>query len=367
MPIVNEEMSDSATWKVVIAGSDEGICGAIRHEVGGYRFYDKGVSCVVACCVGDIVQLLKAHPDVALVLADVALEGEDSDGLCVVRHIREDLNNPDVRIVLCTEQRGRFPDEDAFIRYDIHDCRMVEELRGRGLFAVVAASLRSYRDRVMLRECHQRSRALGALAQEKELLLAEIHHRVKNNLQIISSLLFLQGKYVKDECVSEQLKESRYRVKSMALVHELLYQSNDLASVDFAQYIKILTSDLLYSYGVSTETVGVHINADHLLLGIDTAIPCGLIISELLTNAIKYAFAEDTTGMITIDFHLAPDNNYVLTISDNGRGLPGDIKIRNSKSFGLKLVHDLTMQQDGTIAVDNSAGTAYRITFPRKD
>ncbi|MBF0317955.1 MAG: hypothetical protein HQL04_07245 [Nitrospirae bacterium] len=360
-------MSVSDDWKVVIAGSNEDIHRVVKQELGRYSFYDREINFISARSVQEGKRMMEEHPDVALVLLDVALQEEGSDGLCVVRHIREDLKNHDVRIVLCAGQSGCLPEEGAFIRYDIHDYRMCEELTGKRLFTTVAASLRSYRDRLRLRESRQRSRTLSALAQEKELLVAEIHHRVKNNLQIISSLLFLQGKYVKDECVSTHLKESRDRVRSMALVHELLYQSNDLASVNFAQYIKILASDLVYSYGVNSEAVSIETNVDNLLLGIDTAIPCGLIISELVTNAIKHAFVRDATGVIAIDFHLDGDNNYVLTISDNGKGLPEDIRLRNSSSFGLKLVHDLTMHKDGTIAVDNSAGTTYRITLPRKD
>jgi PAS domain S-box-containing protein len=205
---------------------------------------------------------------------------------------------------------------------------------------------------------------IKASLKEKEVLLKEIHHRVKNNLQIISSLLNLQSTYITDGQALGMFKESQNRVRSMALIHEKLYQSKDIARIDFAEYIRNLTGNLVRSYGFSPVMVKLIIDADHISLGVDTAIPCGLIINELVTNSLKYAFPDGRNGEIRIT--LKQDNGdgrYWLSISDDGRGLPESIELRKTSTLGLQLVTTLVDQLNGTIEVKRENGTEFIIRF----
>ncbi len=198
--------------------------------------------------------------------------------------------------------------------------------------------------------------------KEKEVLLKEIHHRVKNNLQVISSLLYLQSKKINDEGSFQIFKESQNRIKSMALIHEKLYRSEDLAKIDFAEYIRNLTNSLFRSYEVSSSKVELKIKVDETSMGIDTAIPCGLIINELVSNSLKYAFPDGREGEINIGFH-SDDGKFNLVVGDNGVGFPEELDFRNTQSLGLQLVNTLTGQLDGEIYLDKNGGTEFRITF----
>jgi PAS domain S-box-containing protein len=214
-------------------------------------------------------------------------------------------------------------------------------------------------------EIAERKRAeeqIKASLREKEVLLKEIHHRVKNNLQVISSLLYLQSKNVKDKGTFGILQESQSRVRSMVLVHERLYQSPDLARIDFAEYIRSLANYLFRSYGVNTNVIQLRLNVDDVLLGVDTAIPCGLILNELVSNALKHAFPDGREGEVRIELR-ADDGQLTLIVSDNGVGLPQDLDFRDTESLGLQLVNTLVEQIEGTIELDRSDGTAFKITF----
>jgi len=215
-------------------------------------------------------------------------------------------------------------------------------------------------------EALKRKRAekqIKASLEEKVVLLKEIHHRVKNNLQIISSLLYLQSKNIKNEEALEMFRDSQNRVKSMALVHEKLYQSKDLAKINFEKYIRNLTNHLFRAYRTNSNAIKLKINVNDVSLSIDTAIPCGLIINELVSNSLKYAFTEGREGEIRIDLHSDGANKFRLIVSDNGAGFPKDLDFRNSPSLGLQLVNSLTNQLDGTIKLDGSSGTEFKITF----
>lgn len=200
--------------------------------------------------------------------------------------------------------------------------------------------------------------------KEKELLLKEIHHRVKNNLQIISSLLDLQAGNFKNNDIPELFKESQNRIKSMSLIHEQLYQSKDLANINFDDYIRNLIANLSRSYGISSNNVLFKINVKDATLDINKAIPCGLIISELVTNSLKHGFPDGKKGEIDIDFHLDKNNNYSLIISDTGVGISKDFSFQTTKSLGLRLVSMLTQQLKGTIELDRNQGTKVKIIFP---
>ncbi|MBF0556879.1 MAG: PAS domain S-box protein [Nitrospirae bacterium] len=166
--------------------------------------------------------------------------------------------------------------------------------------------------------------------KEKEILLKEVHHRVKNNLQIISSLLYLQSINLKNVDPQEVLSVSRNRIRSMALVHEKLYKSVNFATIDFGQYIRELASDIIYSFGVSEKKITLDIKCDNTLLDVETSIPCGLIVNELVSNAVKYAFPGSARGAICITLNETADGMLRLIIGDTGVGIPKDMDIFNS-------------------------------------
>lgn len=206
--------------------------------------------------------------------------------------------------------------------------------------------------------------------EEKEILLKEIHHRVKNNLQIISSLLNLQSRYINNEEMLDIYKESQNRVKSMAIIHEKLYQSEDLARIDFGDYVKSLVLDLFNSYGVDKGNTELDINIKDILMDINTAIPCGLIVNELVTNSIKHGFQVDRAKQLTFDEKnkiavsiTKKDRSYVMSVYDNGIGFPENLDFQNTDSLGMQLVISLTSQLRGTVGLERNNGTLFRIIF----
>jgi len=199
--------------------------------------------------------------------------------------------------------------------------------------------------------------------QEKEILLKEVHHRVKNNLQVISSILNLQSSYVKDEGTLSILKESQNRIKSMAFIHESLYQTKDFSSINFSEYIINLSQNLIHSYSNFDREIKLNLDIQNVFLNLDLAIPCGLIINEIVSNALKHAFVEKKEGgEVSIKMKIVEDD-LILLIGDNGKGLPKHIDYRNTESLGLQLVVTLTDQLSGTIELHLEKGTNYSIVF----
>ncbi|HOI41215.1 MAG TPA: PAS domain S-box protein, partial [Methanobacterium sp.] len=196
---------------------------------------------------------------------------------------------------------------------------------------------------------------------DKKVLLREIHHRVKNNMQIISSLLNLQLNYVKEEKAVNVLKESQGRIKSMAMVHEKLYQSPSLTKIDLKDYVESLVSNIFFTYGTSTNHIISEVDVENIEIGIDTAIPCGLIINELVTNSVKHAFPENN-GKVKVKITSHHDD-IQLVISDDGIGLPENLDYEKTESLGLKLVKSLVDQIDGHMTLVTNAGTTIKINF----
>lgn len=234
--------------------------------------------------------------------------------------------------------------------------------------------------------------------KEKEVLLKEIHHRVKNNLQVISSLINLQSQYIRSKKANEMFNETQNRIRSMALIHEQLYQSKNLAMINFKEYVQNLLNNLLYSYEVDPDAIQLSINIEDVSMAIDTAIPCGLIINELVSNSLKYAFPRSRKGKILIGLQSENGNggpisskisskarrshgpnsgkvresisvealghsHFTLIVSDNGVGFPKDLDFRNTESLGLQLVVELSEQLRGSIELDRKGGTSFRIKF----
>jgi PAS domain S-box-containing protein len=199
--------------------------------------------------------------------------------------------------------------------------------------------------------------------QEKETLLREVHHRVKNNLQVISGLLNLQSMYIDEQESKDIYKESQNRIKTMALIHEELYQRDDLARIDFAEYISNLLANLFASYSVNRERVSLELDLKSASMVLDTAIPCGLIVNELVTNSLKHAFADGMAGEVGVAFSGSSEAGYQLRVWDSGSGMPDDLDFRRTRSMGLKLVAILTEQLDAGVTLDRDGGTAFTITF----
>ncbi|XHX78233.1 MAG: sensor histidine kinase [Stenomitos frigidus ULC029] len=214
-----------------------------------------------------------------------------------------------------------------------------------------------------LEELRQAKELLQTSLTEKNVLLKEIHHRVKNNLQIVYSLLRLQQRRIKDQRAADILLESQNRIKSIALIHEKLYRSETLAHINLSQYIPTLAASLFSSYNIHTNIIRLKTTIDDVALDIDTVIPCGLIINELVSNALKYAFPDDRPGEIAIALHASSDRAVNLVVRDNGVGMPAEFELANTDSLGLKLVRDLVQQLEGKLVLSRYAGTEFRITF----
>lgn len=202
---------------------------------------------------------------------------------------------------------------------------------------------------------------MQASLHEKTILLREVHHRVKNNLQIISSLLNLQSSYITDEEAFEVFKESQNRVKSMAMIHEKLYQSGNFAEINVAEYLKSLTENIYSSYGINMNIIKLKINAENIFLDINKAVPCFLLINEVITNSIKHAFPDGRSGKITIDFH--EDRGYIISIKDDGIGLPKNLNLKKTETLGMQLINALTSQLDGELEVKSNGGTEFIVHF----
>jgi len=233
-------------------------------------------------------------------------------------------------------------------------------------------------------ERKQAEAKIQASLKEKEVLLKEIHHRVKNNLQIVSSLLDLQAEYIQEPEILEKLEDSKHRLLAMSLIHETLYQSETLAQVDFSDYVERLATNILFAQSTDYERITLDFNLEPVFLNLETAIPCGLLLNELITNSIKHAFPEPRHGKIYIELHYQSkktasnenqtscqgdkigdkiEDKIMLKVSDDGVGMPPNINLKETKSLGLTLIHDLTQQLRGNLAIDLSNGTEFILIF----
>jgi len=250
--------------------------------------------------------------------------------------------------------------------FDENDVMVMETLADQ--IAIALENARLYQEiQVELYERKLAEEKVKSSLAEKEILLKEIHHRVKNNLQVISSLLYLQSLKIKDENMQEMFRESQNRIASMALIHEKLYQSTDLAHLSFSGYARDLASSLFQSYGVEHARVALAVEDNGLVLDIENAVPCGLIINEIISNSLKYAFVDNRQGKIQIILSLESAERFNLTLSDDGAGLPADFETRSAASLGSKLIERLVQQIQGTLErVSSEQGTRYVISFPRE-
>jgi PAS domain S-box-containing protein len=217
-----------------------------------------------------------------------------------------------------------------------------------------------------VRDITERKKAedqLQSSLREKDVLLREVHHRVKNNMQVISSLLNLQSRHVQDPQVLEMFKESQRRIRSMALIHERLYQSSDFSHIEFSKYLRNLATHLFHSYQVDASRVKLKIEAEEIHLNINTAIPCGLIVNELISNALKHGFPENRSGELSIDLRRDPGDGYRLCVRDDGVGFPEGLDFRRTETLGMQVVNTLVSQIDATIELARDKGTEFTVHF----
>ncbi len=208
------------------------------------------------------------------------------------------------------------------------------------------------------------NRSIENRLNERDTLIKEIHHRVKNNLQVVASLLSLQSSFIKDEQIKMLFRYSQYRINSMGIVHEMLYKSDDLNRIDYGAYIEELVNTLIISMKGDQSNIALEIDVKQIFLNIDTSIPLGLLINEIITNSLKYGFSDSEQGTITVKMQKLSTFTHELKIGDNGSGIPSHINFRNTKSLGLKLIHKLALQLRGNIEMDNSqTGTNYILIF----
>lgn len=334
-----------------------------------------------------------AQEDFDVVLTDYQLHW--TDGLWIVRILRQHL--PHVPIIMFTDSGAediavegmKAGLSDYVLKRDPHRLPIavkesLEKSRLRkaheealealnnakqGLEATVAERTRELQQlneamRADIAERQQVEEALKAALHEKELLLKEMYHRIKNTLQVISSLLSLQAGSIEDPQVRKIFQDSQTRIYSMALIHEILQRSRDLARIDLADYLQSLVAELCRSYGTEAQRITIQTQFEEVWVSTDTAIPCGLILNELLSNAFKYAFPEDRQGDIRMALRADPGQEVTLMVRDTGVGLPDGLDFRDTDSLGLQLVCLLAEQLGGTIALERSGGTAFTVTFP---
>ncbi len=301
-------------------------------------------------------QAEEEQPDV--VLMDIRLDDREGnmDGIDAAQELRSRFDIPSIYLTAYADQdfldRARETEPYGYL------VKPLQELSLRGTLDMAVAKI-------------QVDRRLNALLSEREVLIQEIHHRVKNNMLAITSLLNIMEDEIQDEQALRVLREGEDRIRAMATVHQMLYKSDDLTHIDFQDYATEIVYHLYHSYGISTNKVSPVIEIEDISLKIEVAIPCGMLINELVSNSLKYAFPGERTGRITVTMR-SHDEGYELIVSDTGVGLPDGFEAKNTESLGLSLVTSWAQQLLGKLTIDRpenngTAGTRFRLVFTRKE
>ena len=297
-----------------------------------------------------------ARGGVDIALLDLGLP--DGDGLEIVRKVRAIA--PQVPLVVLT---GR--DDDKVIAEAMLEGAQDYLVKGQVEQRALPRALRHAVERFSL---HNKAALtnieLERRVQEKDILLGEIHHRVKNSLQVVSSLLSLEGARIQDATVIEMLQTTQNRIRSMALIHQTLYQSKDFARVDFHAFLMSFVPTLIQSYSIHPEWVALDFQVAEVHLPIEEAIPCGLIVNELVSNALKHGFPDGRKGKIEVDFRHDGKAYATLQVSDDGKGIPEEVDFERTDTLGVQLVYLLAEQLRGTVAVQRRDPTRFVIRFP---
>jgi PAS domain S-box-containing protein len=281
------------------------------------------------------IELIEGEPFPVLEI----MQPEQRDG---IRKIYEQVFS-EGKSVVSIETFVRGENKEYYFETNYNPIKQNEEVTGIAIFS---------RD---ITEKINSERENKSALKEKEVLLKEVHHRVKNNLQVISSILNLQTSYVKDKETANILKECQNRIKTMAYIHESLYQTKDFSQINFTEYITNLVKNLFYSYDANQQKIKANFDIDSIFLNLDTSIPCGLIINELVSNALKYAFIDCSEGFVAVKIKKVNNDKIKMIVSDNGRGIPENIDFRNTETLGLQLVTILAEQINGTITLKRTA------------
>ncbi len=306
------------------------------------------------------LELYQKHkPD--LVITDMVMPV--MNGLEMVKEIKKIA--PDAKFVVMSA----YSEKDSFVE-SIHlgiDGYLMKPVEAKKLLSLIdefaGITLMKWELERKEKKRREAEEYLKKSLAEKEILLREVHHRVKNNMQIISSILRMQSRNIDDPKLKDVLQESQNRIHSMALVHENLYNNKSLANINFSSYIKSLTNNIARSYTSHQANVIFDYQIEDAYLPMDIAIPCGLIINELISNSFKYAFKDKSDGIISIHFTNQKDDEYKLVVSDNGIGISDTFDITKTKSLGMKILHKLVQQIEGTLKSDFSNGTKFTIIF----
>jgi PAS domain S-box-containing protein len=279
-----------------------------------------------------------------------------------------DWSNVECRDMIRERGLARLRGETAPLQYE----HKLTTKSGEEKWVIVSAGNIEYRGKptviatlLDITEAKRTEERISNTLAEKVVILKEVHHRVKNNLQIICSLLDLQSDSITDEKSRSYFLESQDRIRSMALVHERLYKSEDFTTIGFEEYIRDLCAHLFDSYLADPGRITLNIDAGGLSMGIDRAIPWGLIINELVSNALKHAFPDNRSGEISIRIRLDEDDWFALTVADTGVGMPPDLDFKNTGTLGMQLVNMLTLQLNGHIFMEGTTGTVFNIRARR--
>jgi len=344
--------------KIIIVEDEELVAQDIKMILEGLGYH---VPAITPSGEEALLKIEEYCPD--SVLMDIMLEGE-MDGIETAQKISERYDIPVVYLTAYSNQeilqRAKKTEPYGYI---------LKPFKERDLQINIEMALYKHearKSRLQLLQQKAVNKYLEKSLKEKETLMREIHHRVNNNLQIIISLLSLQSKYFKDERVHDFFKDYVNQLKSMSMIHERVYQSDDLASIDFNHYLIGLASQLSSSYK-KDPNIEIIINSDDIFLNVETAIPCGLIINEILSNSLKHAFSDGLSdkskGEILVELHSNQRGKYLLSISDNGAGIPECVEFPYKGSFGFRMVNTLIKQLGGTVKFDGTDGTSFQIKF----
>jgi two-component sensor histidine kinase len=300
-----------------------------------------------------------AKGGVDIVLLDLGLP--DENGIDTVRRVRKLA--PQVPLIVLTGRDDEAAVAEAMLE-GAQDYLVKGQIETRALPRALRHAIERFR---LLTKAALTNIELERRVQEKDILLSEIHHRVKNSLQVVSSLLSLESARIQDAHIVEMLQNTQNRIRSMALIHQTLYQSKDFARVDFHAFLLSFVPPLIQSYSVDPEQVVLDIHVAEVRLPIDAAIPCGLIVNELISNALKHAFPDGRRGTIGIDFTHDSDNHATLSVRDDGIGIPEDFSFERSDTLGVQLVYLLAGQLGGTVTLERGGvpcPTRFVVRFP---
>lgn len=297
-----------------------------------------------------------AQGGVDIVLLDLGLP--DGEGMDTVRRVNKLA--PQVPVIVLTGT-----DEDDAVAGAMsegaHDYLVKGQIETRALPRALRHAIERFR---MQAKAALTNIELAGRVQEKDLMLSEIHHRVKNSLQVVSSLLRLEAGRIHDPSVNEMLQATQNRIRSMAMIHQTLYQSKDFARVDFHAFLQSFVPTLVQSYSIHPQEISLAFHVAEVRLPIDAAIPCGLIVNELISNALKHAFPDGRRGKITIEFTQKSDQDAILSVEDDGVGIPEGFSFENSETLGIQLVYMLAGQLGGVVTIEHSPLTRCVMRFP---